>query len=86
MLMRVFLGWLRGERGHCTMVAMPTIDEKDAKRPRRERQSLSLKSEGVHFPRPSEGKKTTVFAPRPDCFVVQPIPRSRKARARGSSQ
>ena len=24
MLMRVFLGWLRGERGHCGMVAVPT--------------------------------------------------------------
>src|SRR5580704_7997383 len=23
MLMRVFLGWLRGERGHCGMVAIP---------------------------------------------------------------
>ena len=25
MLIRVFLGWLRGERGHCGMVAIPTI-------------------------------------------------------------
>ena len=33
MLMRVFLGWLRGERGHCGMVAVPTIEEEDAKRP-----------------------------------------------------
>lgn len=33
MLMRVFLGWLRGERGHCGMVAIPTVDEEDAKRP-----------------------------------------------------
>jgi len=40
MLMRVFLGWLRGERGHCSMVAVPTIDEEDAKRPSRERESL----------------------------------------------
>ena len=40
MLMRVFVGWLRGERGHCTMVAVPTIDEEDAKRPGRERESL----------------------------------------------
>ncbi len=40
MLMRVFLGWLRGERGHCSMVAVPTIDEEDAKRPGRERESL----------------------------------------------
>ncbi len=41
MLMRVFLGWLRGERGHCGMVAVPTIEEEDAKRPSRERESLA---------------------------------------------
>jgi transposase len=40
MLMRVFLGWLRGETGHCGMVAIPTIDEEDAKRPCRERENL----------------------------------------------
>src|SRR6478609_880733 len=40
MLMRVFLGWLRGERGHCGMVAVPTLEEEDAKRPSRERESL----------------------------------------------
>lgn len=40
MLMRVFLGWLRGERGHCGMVAIPTSEEEDAKRPSRERESL----------------------------------------------
>ena len=36
MLMRVFLGWLRGERRHCSMVAIPTLEEEDAKRPSRE--------------------------------------------------
>src|SRR5207244_2257208 len=40
MLMRVFLGWLRGERGHCGMVAIPTMEEEDARRPSRERDSL----------------------------------------------
>lgn len=40
MLMRVFIGWLRGERGHCSMVAVPNLDEEDAKRPGRERESL----------------------------------------------
>jgi len=40
MLMRVFLGWLRGERGHCGMVAIPTLEAEDAKRPSRERKSL----------------------------------------------
>jgi transposase len=36
----VFLGWLRGERGHCGMVAIPTVEDEDAKRPSRERESL----------------------------------------------
>jgi transposase len=40
LLMRVFLGWLRGEKRHCSMVAIPTIEEEDARRPNRERQSL----------------------------------------------
>jgi transposase len=40
LLKRAFLGWLRGERDHCRMVAIPTIDEEDAKRPNRERASL----------------------------------------------
>jgi transposase len=40
MLLRVFMGWLRGERGHCGMVAVPTMEEEDAKRPHRERENL----------------------------------------------
>jgi transposase len=40
MLLRVLMGWLRGERGHCGMVAIPTTDEEDAKRPYRERENL----------------------------------------------
>ena len=40
LLKRAFLGWLRGERGHCSMAAVPTLAEEDAKRPSRERESL----------------------------------------------
>jgi len=40
LLKRSFLGWLRGERDHCKMVAIPTIKDEDAKRPSRERESL----------------------------------------------
>jgi transposase len=40
LLKRAFLGWLRGERDHCKMVAIPTIRDEDAKRPNRERESL----------------------------------------------
>ena len=40
LLQRGFLGWLRGERGHCKMVAVPTLAEEDAKRPSRERAAL----------------------------------------------
>ena len=40
LLKRAFFGWLRGERDHCKMVAIPTIESEDAKRPNRERESL----------------------------------------------
>jgi transposase len=40
LLKRAFLGWLRGERDHCSMAAIPTLAEEDAKRPNRERESL----------------------------------------------
>src|SRR5499433_2483063 len=39
-LKRVFLGWLRGERDHCKMCAIPTFAEEDARRPHRERETL----------------------------------------------
>ena len=40
LLKRAFLGWLRGERDHCKMVAIPTLKDEDAKRPNREHESL----------------------------------------------
>ena len=40
LLKRGFLGWLRGERGHCSMARVPTSAEEDAKRPHRERECL----------------------------------------------
>jgi transposase len=40
LLKRAFVGWLRGESDHCRMVAIPTIEEEDAKRPNRERETL----------------------------------------------
>src|SRR5207302_5442316 len=40
LLKRAFLGWLRGDRGHCSMARVPTIAEEDAKRPNRERDCL----------------------------------------------
>jgi transposase len=39
-LKRAFLGWLRGERHHCKMAAIPTSAEEDARRPHRERETL----------------------------------------------
>jgi len=41
LLMRAFLGWLRGEPGHCRMVAVPTLTEEDAKRSSREHETLA---------------------------------------------
>jgi transposase len=40
LLRRAFVGWLRGEPDHCSMVAIPTLEEEDAKRPNRERENL----------------------------------------------
>jgi transposase len=40
LLKRAFLGWLRGEPDHCSMAAIPTLAEENAKRPGRERESL----------------------------------------------
>jgi transposase len=40
LLMRAFLGWLRGEKRHCSMAAIPTVEEEDARRPNRERDGL----------------------------------------------
>ncbi len=41
MLMRAVLGWLRGEAKHCSMVAIPTLAEEDARRANREHQYLT---------------------------------------------
>ena len=40
LLMRSVLGWLRGEVKHCSMVAIPTLAEEDARRPNREHETL----------------------------------------------
>ncbi|MER9927290.1 hypothetical protein NKJ84_31445 [Mesorhizobium sp. M0048] len=34
LLMRALLGWLRGEQRHCSMAAIPTINEEEARRER----------------------------------------------------
>jgi transposase len=47
LLKRAFLGWLRGEEKHCSMAAIPTLEEEDAKRPHREREQLVGKRTGV---------------------------------------
>jgi len=40
LLKRAFLGWLRGEAKHCSMAAVPTLVEEDARRPNREHDHL----------------------------------------------
>lgn len=40
LLMRSFLGWLRGERKHCQMCRIPDLEEEDGRRPGREREVL----------------------------------------------
>jgi transposase len=41
LLMRAFLGWLRGEPKHCMMVQIPSIEEEDLKRTNREHKRLT---------------------------------------------
>jgi transposase len=41
LLKRAFIGWLRGEAKHCSMAAIPSLAEEDAKRAGRERQVLT---------------------------------------------
>jgi transposase len=41
LLLRSTLGWLRGERKHCSMVPIPSLAEEDARRPSRERETLT---------------------------------------------
>jgi len=40
-LTRGFLGWLRGEKRHCQMCHVPSLEEEDARRPGRERDRLT---------------------------------------------
>ena len=41
LLQRAFLGWLRGEKKHCSMAPIPSLAEEDARRSNRERQTLT---------------------------------------------
>jgi transposase len=47
LLKRAFLGWLRGEEKPCSMAAIPTLEEEDAKRPNREHEHLVGKRTGI---------------------------------------
>jgi transposase len=42
--MRAVLGWLRGEPKHCSMAAIPTLAEEDARRPNRAHEMLAGES------------------------------------------
>ena len=90
LLKRGFLGWLRGERGHCSMVRVPTLAEEDAKRPNRERECLvkertrlvnrmkgTLARLGIRNSRPTLRKAAE---------HLQPYIRRRARRCRGMSQ
>jgi transposase len=47
LLKRSLLGWLRGEKKHCSMAAIPTLEEEDGKRPTREHEQLVGKRTGI---------------------------------------
>jgi transposase len=46
-LKRAVLGWLRGERKHCSMVAIPSVAQEDAKRPNREHDYLTCERTSI---------------------------------------
>jgi transposase len=49
LLKRAFIGWLRGEPDHCSMAAIPSLQEEDAKRPTGEREnSVGERTRIVH--------------------------------------
>ncbi len=50
LLKRAFLGWLRGEPNHCSMAAIPSLEEEDARRPNREREVLVAECTRVIWP------------------------------------
>jgi transposase len=57
-LKRAFLGWLRGERDHCKMVAIPTIEDEDAKRPNRGIEAHIIHASSVAVSREHRRAKT----------------------------
>jgi transposase len=82
LLKRGFLGWLRGERGHCSMARVPTIAEEDAKRPNREREYLmgertrivnriksTLARLGIRSFKPSSRPEDSHLRALPDAYV-----------------
>ena len=50
LLMRAFLGWLRGEKRHCSMAAVPAAEEEDARRPNREREESGHRADADREP------------------------------------
>jgi transposase len=63
LLKRGFLGWLRGERGHCSMVRVPMLAEEDAKRPNPERECLVKEcTRLVNSGRPGSGQSCRISA------------------------
>src|SRR5882762_2207563 len=62
LLKRAFLGWLRGERDHCKMVAIPTTKDEDAKRPNasaRASSSATLATRAVASTGPTPGHSSS---------------------------
>ena len=90
LLKRGFLGWLRGERGHCSMARVPTIAEEDANRPNRERECLD--KERTRLVNRMKGTLARLgirnFRPtlRNAASIWQPYPRRRALRCPRISQ
>jgi hypothetical protein len=74
LLKRAFLGWLRGEPKHCSMAAVPTIADEDARRPSRERENLVKTSSIVVAHRGHACRTATA------CFWLHPTRRTTGSR------
>ena len=81
LLKRGFLGWLRGERGHCSMVRVPTIAEEDAKRPNRERECVVAERTRIILCPPARTLLRTTT--RYSVWARQRLPRARRSRLSG---
>ena len=77
LLKGAFLGWLRGEAKHCSMAAIPSLAEEDARRAHRERQTLGHEASRIVNRIKSSLARLGIhgFNPMPRCGSADCAPR-----------